>query len=588
MTNSKNISRQILRHFWNMSQNERRNLYLTIVFIPLNTFFLSTLLPLYIGKILAGLGQSNHTASHYVPYMIGAAMGGVLANYIAFKAFLSYQPRVMERLETEALDSLLKRGVSFHNNRIAGKLVTDANDYPAAFGQLTNIIFTTIIPIVVSIITGVIVVLLNSVLLGLLVILMTVAIIAYAIWQTMQNTPRREKRHAARRAMIAQQADVITNSVTVKTFAREGEELKEHRRLNHILANHRVRDWSKVAADGTQRIGLLLIFEVAFVLLVIHLVNVNPTLLGIGIFTFSYVLNLTNRLFDIGTIFRGIEDALLDARDMTLIIQSEPEIVDKDQADTLRVDKGKIDFQNVGFQYQDGNSKEKVFHQLNLCVEPGQKIGLVGPSGGGKSTLSRLLLRFEDIQSGSITVDGQNIASVTQTSLRSSIAYVPQEPLLFHRTILENIAYGKPDATLDQVYSASEKAYACDFIETLPEKFNTIVGERGVKLSGGQRQRVAIARAILKDAPILVLDEATSALDSESEVLIQQALWKLMEGRTAIVIAHRLSTIQKMDRIIVLDNGRIVEEGSHKELVGKAGGTYAKLWAHQSGGFIEE
>ncbi len=212
---------------------------------------------------------------------------------------------------------------------------------------------------------------------------------------------------------------------------------------------------------------------------------------------------------------------------------------------------------------------------------------MVGPSGGGKSTLSRLLLRFEDIQSGQITIDGQNISAVTQISLRQAVAYVPQEPLLFHRSILENIAYGKPEATLAAVHTAAQKAYARDFIETLPAGFETVVGERGVKLSGGQRQRVAIARAILKDAPLLVLDEATSALDSESEKVIQQALWELMEGKTAIVIAHRLSTIQRLDRIIVLDGGKIVEDGTHAELL-KHKGLYARLWAHQSGGFIEE
>ena len=199
----------------------------------------------------------------------------------------------------------------------------------------------------------------------------------------------------------------------------------------------------------------------------------------------------------------------------------------------------------------------------------------------------RLLLRFSDVDQGSILIDGQDIARITQDDLHAHIAYVPQEPLLFHRSIAENIAYGLQDADMDAIRRAAKQAHAAEFIDTLPNGYDTLVGERGVKLSGGQRQRIAIARAMLKNAPILLLDEATSALDSESEVLIQKALWKLMEGRTAIVIAHRLSTIQKMDRIIVLDNGSIVEEGSHKALI-KHGGTYAKLWAHQSGGFIDD
>jgi ATP-binding cassette subfamily B protein len=220
-------------------------------------------------------------------------------------------------------------------------------------------------------------------------------------------------------------------------------------------------------------------------------------------------------------------------------------------------------------------------------VEPGEKVGLVGPSGSGKSTLTRLLLRFSDIQAGAIRLDGQDIAAVTQRSVRHQISFVPQEPLLFHRSLRENIAYGLPGATDEQVRDAARRAFALDFIESLPEGFDTLVGERGIKLSGGQRQRIAIARAILKNARILVLDEATSALDSESEGHIQQALAQAMAGRSTIVIAHRLSTIQAMDRILVMDGGRITEQGSHRELLAH-GGVYATLWAHQSGGFLTQ
>ncbi|MBC7564627.1 ATP-binding cassette domain-containing protein, partial [Candidatus Saccharibacteria bacterium] len=213
--------------------------------------------------------------------------------------------------------------------------------------------------------------------------------------------------------------------------------------------------------------------------------------------------------------------------------------------------------------------------------------GLVGASGSGKSTLLKLLMRFYDVDKGTITIDGQSIEQVTQKSLHENIAYVPQEPLLFHRTVMENIAYSKPGATIAEIHNAARQANALEFIEKLPKGFDTLVGERGVKLSGGQRQRVAIARALLKDAPILILDEATSALDSESEKLIQDALQKLMKNRTSIVIAHRLSTIAKLDRVIVLSDGVIAEEGTHQHLLAKKG-TYAKLWAHQSGGFVEE
>jgi ATP-binding cassette subfamily B protein len=261
-----------------------------------------------------------------------------------------------------------------------------------------------------------------------------------------------------------------------------------------------------------------------------------------------------------------------------------PKIEDPDNPVSIPQDAGTIDINAMSFSHD----KTKLFKDFNLHIKQGEKIGLVGHSGSGKTSLTKLLLRFENVDDGSIEINNVNINDVAQDELRHVISYVPQEPLLFHRSLSENISYGKNQATEDEIILAAKNANAHEFIKDLPDGYDTLVGERGVKLSGGQRQRVAIARAMLKDAPILVLDEATSALDSESEQLIQDALWKLMKGRTAIVIAHRLSTIQKMDRIIVLDNGRILEEGSHTELLKKKNGHYARLWKHQSGGFLQD
>jgi ATP-binding cassette subfamily B protein len=323
-------------------------------------------------------------------------------------------------------------------------------------------------------------------------------------------------------------------------------------------------------------------------ILIYGIYAVQKGILATGIFITAqlYAVRLSGSFWDASSMLRTFERLFADAHEMTEMLQQKTKLKDASDAKELLSSKGEIRFNNVNFHYSD-DINQNVIENFNLVVKPGEKVGIVGKSGGGKTTLTKLVLRFMDIQDGEITIDGQNIACVTQQSLRQAISYVPQEPLLFHRSIAENIGYGQKETNLEDIIKAAKLAQAHDFIKSLPNQYKTEVGEHGVKLSGGQRQRVAIARALLKDSPILVLDEATSALDSESEILIQKALWKLMENRTALVIAHRLSTIQKMDRIIVVDNGRIIEEGSHKQLLAK-NGTYASLWKHQSGGFIED
>ena len=287
----------------------------------------------------------------------------------------------------------------------------------------------------------------------------------------------------------------------------------------------------------------------------------------------SQIGDVMNRVIRFhGEVEEGLEDILFDY-----------EITDVTNAKKLITKGGQMEWKNVIFEFD----KNRVFDEFNLLIKSGQRVGLVGPSGAGKTTFVSLLLRQHDINAGFITIEGQDISQVTQDSLRQNIAVIPQEPMLFHRSIRENIAYGNPYAADAEIIEVAQKAQAHDFIISLPEGYDTLVGERGVKLSGGQKQRVAIARAMLKNAPILVLDEATSALDSESEVLIQKALHELMEGKTVIAVAHRLSTLREMDRIIVLEAGKIVEDGNHSALT-KAGGTYARLWEHQAGGFLQE
>ena len=288
----------------------------------------------------------------------------------------------------------------------------------------------------------------------------------------------------------------------------------------------------------------------------------------------------------INSMMQRVNRAMGDAAEMTRALDEPRLVEDVRDARELRVTEGAIDFEGLSFRYVDAAEGDYVFEGLDLRVPAGQRVGLVGRSGSGKTTLTKLLLRLSDVQEGRVLVDGQDISRCTQQSLRRQIAYVPQEALLFHRSIRENIAYGRPDATEEEIREAARLANALEFIDRLPAGMDTMVGERGVKLSGGQRQRVAIARAMLADCPILVLDEATSALDSESEAAVQGALENLMRGRTSIVVAHRLSTVAALDRIVVLEGGRVVEDGTHAEL-SRAGGTYESLWDRQTGAFLE-
>jgi ATP-binding cassette subfamily B protein len=556
--------------------------------MPVGNILLNSVVPLFVGKILASLGHNSATASHYLWYFCGAAIVGWVCNRIGFLNFLRYQAGTMRLLQELALSTLLRRSVGFHNNNVGGKLVSDAIDLPGGYGQFINSVAANLLPLAVILVSGTAIIFTESWQLGLVILLMTIVTIGSGIYESRRRAGLRKNRLIVTKKLTGHLADTILNVQTVKTFAREPDELATHNEYGHELAKLRMRDWGKAALNGSNRIAALLVMQVIFVLVILHLIQRDPSLLGIGIFAFSFTITLSNRLFDINNMIRSLEDGLLLASPMTEILQDQVEIRDKPGARDLTVKQGAIALKGVTFEYKDETTSQTIFEQLNVSIQPGEKIGLVGPSGGGKSTLTRLLLRFEDISSGEIAIDGQNIAEVTQKSLRTHISYVPQEPLLFHRSVSENIAYGNPGVSRAKIIQAAKLAHAHGFISSLKDGYDTIVGERGVKLSGGQRQRIAIARAILKDAPILILDEATSALDSESEALIQDALWQLMEKRTAIVIAHRLSTIQKMDRILVLDQGEIVEQGTHAELLKHRNGLYAKLWKHQSGGFIEE
>lgn len=389
--------------------------------------------------------------------------------------------------------------------------------------------------------------------------------------------------HKLESGLTGQTVDLLSNIAAMQDYARRPYEIE---RLEGAIDKRRkagLRNWYYGETVLILNNILQTLFGATMVLAALWLLQQGAISLGDIVLTLTVIFRIEGHLQTLGQNLNRISNVWGEVEESLREVIEPHEIADKPKAPDLLAERGEIRFDHVTFGYEDA----QIFQELNLTIPAGQRVGLVGRSGAGKSTIVRLVLRHHDLVSGRILIDGADVAKVTQESLRSSISLVPQEPLLFHRSIAENIAYGKPEASMEEIQRAAELAQAEGFIERLPEGYESLVGERGIKLSGGERQRVAIARAILKDAKILLLDEATSALDSESEVEIQKALHALMEGKTVIAIAHRLSTLREMDRIIVIDQGEIVEDGSHDELE-KKGGVYAELWSHQAGGFLQD
>lgn len=521
-------------------------------------------------------------------YLVAFIVVGITAQILVDTALLLLSKLttiVRPRLQNHSFSWLLKQSIGFHANTFAGALVNQASKFSASYNVLTDTFVLTIVKMLVTVVVATVIVAFYSPIIAMAMAAWTVLF----VWLNLILVKRRMRysKIAARAETVvtAHLADAMGNISAIKSFGAEDQEEVLHAAKTKDRALKRLKAWM-IALQGDIILGMLMTL-LQFGTLALSIYGVIHHMIDIGTLLLIqvYITQIIAELWNLSNVTRSLEQALTDADEMTEILAIKPEVTDIEKPKTISTQSGGIIFDAVTFTH-DG-SDDALFNNFSLTIKPGEKIGLVGHSGSGKTTLTRLLLRFSDIDSGSITIDGQNIADVAQADLRRHIAYVPQEPLLFHRTLRENIAYGNPNATDEQVRDAARKAYADEFISQLPDGYNTMVGERGVKLSGGQRQRIAIARAVLKDAPILVLDEATSALDSESEKLIQQALSKLMQKRTTIVIAHRLSTIQSMDRIVVMSNGAIVEQGSHSELLAKKG-AYAQLWAHQSGGFIEE
>jgi ATP-binding cassette subfamily B protein len=489
----------------------------------------------------------------------------------------------MTDLYDSAFDYLIGHSYQFFISHFSGTLTRRVSKYASAFESLMDSIMMEFFPMAVFVVGAVGILFLRNHTLGIVLGVWVVIFIAFQIYTARLKQPLRVARSEADSKLVGVLSDDVSNQNTIALFSGG---VYEHRLFAEVVEHWRaatMHSWNTDEMIWTIQDALIVGINIAVLWGTLVLWQRGLFTVGDFVLVQSYLLGLFNQLTSINRNMRRCYDAIADASEMIEIIKMPHDVVDVPGAAKLAVNDGKIVFDDVGFSYPNGSA---ALTRFDLTIAGGEKLAFVGPSGAGKTTITKLLLRFYDVTDGAIKIDGQNIAAVTQDSLRNAIAFVPQEPILFHRTLMENIRYGRRDATDDEVFAAAHAAHCDKFIGSLSEGYGTLVGERGVKLSGGERQRVAIARAILKNAPILVLDEATSSLDSESEALIQDALQTLMQDKTTIVIAHRLSTIMKMDRIVVIEDGGIAAEGSHHELL-EQGGLYKKLWSIQAGGFME-
>jgi len=580
---------QTIRLFLNEIKKDKKRAATYATLIPLNRTLYIVIVPLIFSFAVQSLVQRPQdwqTPLLLLGLAAIAAATSLVCAWFSYTTMFRHEEHMRTVLTQKAITHLLSHSDQFFANRKVGALAGDVNNFGGSIVLFLDNLFLNASSVIMNFIASLIVIAFIAPILLIPLGFVTVFLVIHSIHSLNKRGGLRAERKTRTSELTGTIADILGNQQIVRFFGMS------HKEIDRVVVDRKKieviggKEIDIIQKESIVRQSVLFGFQIGTMALCVILFSNNIISIAALIFTVTYLGRLTSSLFEITPIIRTMEQAFLDAANMTEILTEETEVNDTTGAKKLSVTKGAIDFNAIDFAYKD-SSDDSVIQDLTLAIKPGERVGLAGHSGGGKTTLTKLLLRFADLKDGSITIDGQDISKVTQQSLHESIAYVPQEPYLFHRTLRENISYGRPGASDEEILEAAKKANAFEFIDKLPQGIDTVIGERGVKLSGGQRQRIAIARAILKDAPILVLDEATSALDSESERHIQAALATLMKGRTSVVIAHRLSTIARLDRIVVLDNGKIIENGSHQELL-QLDGVYARLWKHQSGGFIEE
>jgi ATP-binding cassette subfamily B protein len=583
--------KKILGYYWPHIKKHKWVTLLTFVAYGIATILSEIFTPLLYKKLIdlmtapAGAGTIDHAV------IIGLVLfwGVLLLMYNIFYrigdfAIVYAQSKVLKSTIDEAFARLQDHSIEFFNNNFAGSLVAKIRRFSASIETIYDTIVFHIWMNGISLI-GVFIVLayLAPILAGLFIVWLA-TYITIITWFIRKKMAMDLQYASAQSTTTGQLADALGNVLNIKMFSSSIKEIAGFKKVTNNEEEKRYTAWRFHMLQNLVAALFVAIFEFISIFIAVKLWINGEITIGTIVLIQTFMFALFKIVWNMGKSATRFIRALTDAKEIIDIFETPVGVVDVDSPEVCKITKGEIDVRDISFSY---NSGDRVFNNFSMHIDAGERVGLVGYSGSGKTTITKLLLRFIDVDSGEILIDGQDIAKIKQDDLRRNISYVPQDPVLFHRSLRENIAYGKSDATEEEIVEAAKAANAHDFISALPEGYDTLVGERGVKLSGGERQRVAIARAMLKDAPILILDEATSALDSISERHIQQAFERLMQGRTTLAIAHRLSTIQKMDRIVVFDKGAIVEQGTHQELIKQKDGVYAELWAEQSSGFIE-
>jgi ATP-binding cassette subfamily B protein len=546
------------------------------------------LTPLYSGRLVDAVVNGHATEAVVWDAAIAAfstllalSLGAIILRHITFMQIVDLTLNMMMEIASGAFYRIQRFSTDWHANSFAGSTVRKVTRGMWALDLLNDTLLLALFPSVIMLIGSTALMAWYWPLMGLIIgigSLLFVAVTASLSLGYVAPMARLANRWDTK--LGGSLADAVSCNMVVKGF---GAENREDARLAKVLAKWRdrtARTWVRGTWNGTTQGSMLLVLRAAIIGFALILWSKGEASAGDITFVLTSFFILQGYLREVGMHIRNLQRSVNDMEEL-VDIQSQPlGIEDRPGAKPIRISNGKIEFDNVTFHY--GAHRLPLYDRFSVTIRAGERVGLVGHSGSGKTTFVKLIQRLHDVKSGRILIDGQDIAGVTQASLRQQIAIVQQEPILFHRSLAENIAYARPGATQGEIEEAARQASAHDFISALPKGYSTLVGERGVKLSGGERQRVAIARAFLADAPVLILDEATSSLDSESEVLIQQAMERLMLGRTTLVIAHRLSTVRSLDRLLVFEHGRIAEEGNHEALIGLNGGIYRGLFELQT------